>query len=253
MAFQDVERTVSAWSQQHPEFCSLLVDIAEARINHADDVAVRCDVDDPRADEEERDTELRKPGYGIAQRVLLLAEKLDPASLRIERLLATTELIFGPYESAYRRLTHVINSTPWETDLDLADQFFCKKLRGRVGCLWVERDRKLGKESGSETIAFLAKAQEDLEFCDRYLRLKGFLVGHPIKRYYVHHDQARILLAMAEAEIDLGKCDDAKKHLSESQKLINQMNNDRTGRAPSTETRHPDEEVQRKLRPAGLS
>ena len=136
-----------------------------------DAAAVRCDVDDPQADEEERDTEIRKSGYEIAQQVLLLAEKLDPTSLKIQRLLATTELIFGPYESAYRRLTHVIESAPSESDRDLADRFFCKKLRGRIGCLWVERERNQGNKSSSESIAFLAKAKDDLLFCERYLGL----------------------------------------------------------------------------------
>jgi serine/threonine protein kinase len=229
LAFPDVERTVSAWSRQHPEFCSLLVDAAEARINQADNYAIRCDVDDPRDDEEERDNLLRTPGYGSAQRVLLLAQKLDPTSLRIERLLATTELIFGPYESAYRRLTHVIDSTPSVTDHDFAVQFFCKKLRGKVACLSVERDRSLGKPSSSDTIAFLAKAQADLEFCVQFLDKKAFTRDTPIKQYYVRHDQARILLALAEAELDLGNCDDAAKNLLESRRKIIRMNGERTG------------------------
>jgi hypothetical protein len=227
LALPDVERTLLTWSPQHPEFCSLLVDVAEDRISRADWAAVRCDVDDPRADEEERDTELRKPGYEIAQQVLLVAEKLDPTSLRIERLLATTELIFGPYKLAYRRLTHVIDSTPLETEHDKSDQFFCRKLRGKVACLRVESDRRTGKLSSIEMLESLAQAKKDLDFCVRYLNQTAFNVDSSIKEYYVHHDCARTMLSMAEVEMDLGKCKDAKKHLSDAQRLIRRLNEDR--------------------------
>ena len=232
LGFRDAERTVLKWNKQHGDFSSLLVDVAEDRIIRADEFAIKYDVDDPRADEDERDAELRRPGYLIAQKVLLLAEKLDPASLRIQRLIATTELILGPYDSAYRRLTYVIDSTPSVTDLDFSDQFYCRKLRGRVGCLWVERDRSQGKKSSSETLSFLTAAQHDIAFCVKYLGLKRLELDHPIKDYYVHHDRARVLLALAEAEMDLSKCVDAKKHLAASDTAIQQLNENRASGLP---------------------
>src|SRR5262249_48267818 len=128
----NAKKCVQSWAKLHPEFCALLVELAEDRIIRADKFAQKYDADDPRMDEEERDRELRRPGYQLAQEALIIAESLDPTSHRVQRLLATTEEVLGPIDRSYRRLTDLINVMPKKSDSDLRDLFFCRKLRGRV-------------------------------------------------------------------------------------------------------------------------
>lgn len=229
LAIPDAETTIRAWAEQHSEFCPLLVDFAEARIIRADEFAQRYDVDDPRADDEQRDTELRKPGYDLAQRALLLAEQLDPTSLRIQRLLATTEGLLGHYASSYRRFTHVIDTGPRETDSDLSTLFFCRKLRGRLAFLWVESERIQGTASDSGTLRFLQDARAELNVCNRYLSGFRFDVDPNLKEYAVCHDQARATLTLAEVETELGLATEATKHIGESQTKINELEGLRAG------------------------
>ena len=88
-------------------------------------------------------------------------------SLEIERLLATTELVLGSLESAYRRLSHVIEETPLESDQDFINQFFSRKLRGKVACLQVEADRRAANNRAQTRLTSSTRAQDDVDFCLR--------------------------------------------------------------------------------------
>ena len=100
LALPDAEKRAFAWGQIHPEFCPLLVEFADARIVRADDLANSYDQDEPMRDER-RDRELRKSSYTLARDVLELAAMLDPDSLKIQRLLAKTEELFGKYDAGH--------------------------------------------------------------------------------------------------------------------------------------------------------
>ena len=68
----------------------LLVDFAEGRIVRADEFAQTYDKDDPPR-RRARDRELRSRAMTSPASILVLAEKLDPDSHKIQRLLAKTE------------------------------------------------------------------------------------------------------------------------------------------------------------------
>ena len=223
LAKPGVVRTLSAWSKQHAEFCNSLVDLAEARIIRADKFALKYDVDDKKTDDDERDAELRRTGYQTANQVLLQAEKLDPSSLRIKRLLATTDVVLGRYDSAYRRFAHVVPLLPSETNEERSTFLFCLKLRGKVACLWVESERANGKASSAETLNFLLDAHKDLNRCAQWLGNNEFDVRNPVVTYYVNHDQARANLDLADVAMDLGKRDRAKQYLDKSNVIIQEM------------------------------
>jgi hypothetical protein len=219
LALPDAEKTVAAWALNHPEFCPLLVEFVDAGIAEADEFAQKYDKDDP-AREAALDSELRRPGYELFRQALLLAEKLDPASLDIQRLLATTEAMFGDYECSYRRLSLVMDALVKTSDTDENRIFFCRQLRGRVGFLWIEQQRDRGDKLGVQSIEFLEASLGELQICRKALDRKVSSVGHDLKRYRIRHDLLRATLTLAEIEMDLKLFEGADKRLRDSKGLM---------------------------------
>ena len=141
----DAEGAVIDWAKKHPKVCPLLVTVAEGRIVRADEFAQSYDKDEPSADKT-RDRFLRKPGYELARNILVLAEKLDPDSEKIQRLLATTEEAFGHHDEAHARLTSLIDKLRADKSSSNDSIFFCRKLRGRVAFLGVEQRLERGEK-----------------------------------------------------------------------------------------------------------
>jgi serine/threonine protein kinase len=219
LVMPDVARTVPPWAEHHPEFCPLLVDWADDRIMRADVFAQKNDSDGSTTDDRERDTELRRSGYELAQHALLLAQKLDATSNRIQRLLATTEQLFGAYVESHRRLTHLVNTLPRETDPEMSDLFFCRKLRGRVAFLSVEKQMSLGNRPDTGTVKFLEDARADLMWCAQYLDRYG-IADHQIKEFAVNHDLIRATLDLAKVELALEPAKSIEKRLRYCQSHI---------------------------------
>jgi serine/threonine protein kinase len=227
LSAQDAESAVMTWSKKRPEFCPLLIDFVEARLIRADNFAQKYDVEN-RGDEQQRDFELRNPTYSVAKDALLLAEKLDPMSQRIQRLLGTTELFFGDYVNSHERLTRVIDSLPKSGSGSPTDtRFFCRKVRGRGAFLRVEEQLNSGVRLDGETLGLLKLSLADLDYCACYLSEHPFppALDHNLKRYRVLHDQVRATLTQAEVELALEKFGEADQHLQNAREMIGWLKN----------------------------
>jgi serine/threonine protein kinase len=217
------EKTVRDWARKHPEFCSLLVDFGEDGLARADELAQKYDKDD-QAREEELDSELRKPGYDLFGRALLLAEQLDPASLKIQLLLAKTDQISEKYQSSHERLSGVIDSLLKEPDQDWQMLFFCLHRRGRVAFLWVEQQRNEGVKFSQKTVELLEAALVDLKRCYGHLgRVNFYGADQHLKEYRVVHDWLRAALTLAEIEMDLDHLEGADERLKTSNWLMGKL------------------------------
>ncbi len=219
LAIAGAEDIVLGWSKDHPEFCPILVDFVEAGLLHADEFAQKYDKDD-QAREEEIDSELRKPGYDLFGQALLLAKKLDPESLKIQQLQAKTEQINGQYQQSHQRLSRVIDSLLKKSDSDWNMLFFCRHLRGRVACLWVDQQRNRGDKLGDETLDLLEAALDDLKRCHDHLGSAYFSQAQRLKEYRVVHDRLRATLTLAEVQMDLRLFTRADKPLNASRDLM---------------------------------
>ncbi len=225
LAVVDAEKTVLAWSEKHPEFCSLLVDFIEQGIARADEFAQKYDKDDS-AREIELDGELRKPGYDLFRQALRLAQLLDPKSPTIQRLLAKTDEIFGDYESSYARLTSVIESNSADPHSSPDILFFCRQTRGRVAFLWVEQQRAKGVEWSDETVKLLEAAVADSGACNGYLQGNAYSEANSIKAYRVLHDFVRATLTLAEVQMDLRRPVESGKQLKNARRWMPQLQQD---------------------------
>jgi hypothetical protein len=218
LAIPDAEKTVIAWSQKHPEFCPLLVDFVKQGIVRADDLVGKIDKDD-REREVELDSELRKPGYDLCRQALLLAEKLDPTSLKTQYLLAKTDEVFGQFQTSYDRLSGVINSLMKDSSSDESLLLFSRHVRGRVAFLLVEQQREQGDRTTEQTAELLKGALRELGLCSRRLG-SAASSAHDLKDYRFTHDLLRATLNLAEVEMDLGRPDEAGEKLRASTKLM---------------------------------
>jgi len=249
-AAPDAENNRVAWAKDHPELVAYLVPFADARIQRVDLFAEKLDQEDPVKDEK-RDQEVRWQTYELAAEALQLAEKLDPKSPKIQRLLAKTEEISCEYESAYDRLSRVIDSGASGSNDDPDMLFFCRKLRGRVAFLWVESQRDRA-DPLDDTVSMLEEAKSDLDFCDKFLSNHNFFLGertfsedHERKKYHVLHDKLRATVTLAEVEIELGHFPEADEHFqackSINDKLMVQIEHmDQIEYAESSGRRVPD-------------
>ncbi len=221
LSLPDAEQEVIEWAKKRPRFCRLLVAIAEGRIVRADELAQSYDRDEPSADKM-RDRELRKPGYDLARKILVLAERLDPDSELIQRLLATTEELFGQHDEAFLRLTSVIEKLTADKSSSLDAIFFCRKLRGRIAFLGVEQKLDRGEKVDKGMTQRLDQALGDLRLCEKFLGGRD-IKDRVLKQYRVMHDQASANLILAEVRIAFGKLREARTQLNTSSRLIDSM------------------------------
>jgi serine/threonine protein kinase len=217
---------VTDWAQLHPEVKDLLVDFVKARMIHADELAEKYDAEDIASDQE-RDAELKNSAYDLARKALLIAEKLDPSSRTIQRLLARTEEVFGVFKEAHQRLNQLIDGSAQSEEEYSSERatelFFCRKLRGRVALLWAEQLREQNAPIGSETVVLLNDAIDDLKWCKKVLSDYASTVDSPRKEYKISHDTARAMLTLAEVESDLKLTQDADQHLELAGKMIDRL------------------------------
>ena len=223
LAVPGMEDIVVAWDQKHPQFCPLFVDCLKVGIDRADEFVERLDKDDP-AREALFNNELRKPDYHLFAQALLLAKKLDPASPKIEWLLATTDILFGRYEQSYARLTDIIDSLSRDPDGDVNILIFCRYLRGRVRILLADDQRKHAK-FGEQTVRLLKDAVDELQWCHGIVGGGGIraTASHALKVYRVVHDELRATLTLAEVEMDLQQRAPARKHLGDATGLMRDL------------------------------
>jgi hypothetical protein len=239
LAYLDDENTLIVWAKEHPELASFLVDFAEATIQRVDTRAATYDSDNP-ADDEMRDTWIKRPSYQPARQALLLAEKLNPncgeIQMDIQRLLAKTDEVMDDPASAHDRLSRLIQSNDSGIYENMTKLFFCRALRGRVTFLLVESLRDRGARLDETTLNMLAEADKDLAISARILEGNPAVASHRVKAapesrsrgraaddsndhalkvYHVLHDRARLMLTLAEVEIDLNR-PSARQHLQES-------------------------------------
>ena len=219
LAVVDVEKTTRDWSEEHPEFCALLVDVVGRGIARADEFVYKYDKDDP-ARELELDSELRLPGYGDFRQALELAEKLDSTSLKTQHLLAKTDAVFGDYQKSYERVSAVIDSLLKESEIDTNFVFYSRHLRGRIAFLLVEQQRQRGDKMTEQTVELLERAVLELERCSKVLNAIGSNSAHVMKAYRVVHDHLRATLNLAEVEMDLQRPDEAGLQLKSSTELM---------------------------------
>jgi serine/threonine protein kinase len=210
LAVPNVEKTVTAWFKDHPKFDLYLVDFADSRLKEADDFAARHD---DGKDDEERDREFRQTTYQMSRKLLALAVKVNPASLRTQRLVAKTEEYFDEHAQAYERLNRIIGR--FEPGFENDMLFNTRELRIWVAFAWAEQERDQ-HTANTETLARLVDAELDSRFCTKYLKYHKFGKElHPYKVYFVLQHGLRAMVVRAEIEIDLSLLQDARKTLSE--------------------------------------
>ena len=143
---------------------------------------------------------------------LRLAAKLNPGSLKTQRLLAKTEQHFELHAPAYERLSRVIRwfSPGIENDM----LFQSHEMRGWVARGWAEKDRVIGK-ADSDTRARLVEARKDFDYCAKYLENRLFGEKQALIEYYVIQHRLRATVTLAEVELDLAMPSEAMKHLDE--------------------------------------
>jgi hypothetical protein len=218
LADPDVEATTVPWIKDHLKFGTYIVDFAESRIRRADDYATKYDVGDPRADLE-RDKHLRSSDYQLAMDALLLAAKLNPGSLKTQRLLAKTEQHFERFAAAFERLSRIIGGFSPGIENDML--FQSHELRGWVARRWAEKDHDLNK-ADSDSLARLVAARKDYDYCALYLENRKFGEQALIKYYVIQH-RLRATVALADVEMDLSSWDEATKHLDEGEEALRDL------------------------------
>jgi serine/threonine protein kinase len=216
LAAPDVEATTVPWIKDHLKFDTYLVDFAESRIRRADDFATKYDVGDPRADLE-RDKHLKSSEYQLAMDALLLAAKLNPGSLKTQRLLAKTEQHFERYAAALERLSRIIGRFSPGIENDML--FQSHELRGWVARRWAEKDHDLSK-ADSASLARLVAARKDYDYCALYLKNRKFGEKQALIKYYVIQHRLRATVALADVELDLSSWEEATKHLDEGEESL---------------------------------
>ncbi len=209
LAGTDVETSAASWIKDHLKFDTYLVDFAESRIRRADTYAAKYDDEDPLANIE-RDKHLRSSAYQLAMDALGLAAKLNPDSLKTQRLLAKTEQHFELHAVAYERLSRVIGSFSRGIENDML--FQSRELRGWVARTWAEKDRHM-RVADANTRARLVEAGKDFEYCAQYLEKRDFGTSQASLKYYVIQHRLRATVTLAEVELDLAMPKEAKEHL----------------------------------------
>jgi serine/threonine protein kinase len=219
LADHDIEATAMIWIKDHPKFNFYLVDFAESRIDRADAFAAKYDDGNPHEDIK-RDKHLRSSEYQLAMDALLLAAKINPRSLKTQRLLAKTEQHFELYAQAYERLSRVIGCLDPGMENDFV--FRCRELRGWVARRWAEKDREHDK-ADLDTRHRLVEARKDFDYCTQYLDHWDFRGDHAEFEYYVIQHGLRATVTLAEVELDLSLWEEAKIHLDEGEESLRRL------------------------------
>jgi serine/threonine protein kinase len=222
LAATDGETSTVSWINDHIKFDTHLVDFAESRIRRADDYGVKYDDKDPRANVE-RDIHVRSSAYQLAMDALRLAARLNPGSLKTQRLLAKTEQHFELHAAAYDRLSRVIRViSSFSPGLANDMLFQSHELRGWIARSWAEKDRTLHR-ADANTLARLLEADKDFEYCTKYLEKREFGTNQARIKYYVFQHRLRATVTLSELELDLAMAKEAKQHLEECRESASQL------------------------------
>jgi hypothetical protein len=229
----DAESTLLKWASKHEEVLDYLVEFAESRILDADSWNEKLDRSNNPASEEtmtdkERDPFVLGPRYEPARDALLLAEKLDPKSPKIQRLLARTELFYAEvpadYLVAHERLSRVIESIVADksgNSAEGAELFYCQQLRGVVAFRCAEKEQS-ARAVNEETLKRLGVAVEDLANCTRFL-VASSSEDSNFKLYHNLHDRLRATVTLAEVEMSLDNPQECRTHLVSALKTLDRL------------------------------
>ena len=142
LKIHDADITLLEWGKKHPEVLDYLVEFAKSRILDADSWNEKLDrsndtASDDTMKDKERDAYVLGRNYEPARDALLLAEKLDPTSPKIQRLLARTEQAYAKspadFLEAHSRLSAVIKwivDNAQDSRAGADELFYCRQLRG---------------------------------------------------------------------------------------------------------------------------
>jgi hypothetical protein len=217
----DGESTMAAWAVNHREVIDYLIDFAESRIIQADTDAEKFDYGSPVSDDE-RDQMIRKVPYELAREALILAGKLGPTPWKARLLLAKTDRFFGDFDSAYHRLTALLNCPQGRTPNNL---FQVRRLRVWVAFLRAEKQRRDDGCANQESLTLLRESQKDLNDCQKFLDVERVYDIERQKRnmYHFLHDRLRSMVTLAEVELDL-LVPDAAKTVGRAQRMLKPLN-----------------------------
>jgi serine/threonine protein kinase len=221
LSAQDADTSLLTWARSHPDVLDYLLDFAEARIWKADFLAETFD--DERVSDAQRDETLRDSIYGLASTALKFAAKLDDRSPTFQRLLATTEEVFGDFPEAYDRLCRLIDSDTADTPLEIETRFFCRRLRGRVAFLWAESVRHDNQRIDVAMLARLNEAISDFKSCLWTLTIHRFASDQELQEYHALRDKLRATITLAEVELDLSRRESAASHLKACSQMVDPL------------------------------
>jgi len=225
-------RQLVDWGSGHPKFAVHLESLAESLIKEGDKI---LDADVLTEDDEATFFAARQKYYQAANQALGILEKLGRNSLKTQTLTARVAEFYGHHGAALDRLDRLIDAARVEESglldardeslwaLDLSD---CHALRCRVAVRQFDESHRGGLfVDPNAAVDFLKKIErDDLKFCERFLKGRdNRLIGHRVKLFEFFQNKLRLMLALGEAEIELGILDSAGKHINVAKQAMRDL------------------------------
>jgi hypothetical protein len=218
------------WSHQNPSLARQLHDFVSSRIDlliqHKIDVASRGSTGEKaRADEQA----MERKYYETMQKALTLALKIDSESKTIRTQAAIVDELFGKFESAYLRLTELIDATRARTDRnDRYERIDWIIRRSRVAIRWAAELRRRGDAAGTERAWELdEQAADALAGCQREVADLAFRrdkLKPAIDRVYAFYWlSSETWVTLGEFARDLGRHEQARSAFQSAKKAFDRL------------------------------
>jgi len=202
----DAESILRDWARANPAVGKNFLDFANFLFGHLrqyESNRLSAKNSSPQSPEDQADARSKREHYEVLYQALSLALELDPTSEKAADQLARVEEFLGKFESAYERVTRLIE-TPQER---LADAEMINRIthRGRVALLWAAQLCRVHDLGGQErALRLLRQNAEWLQSCEKLAVQIARNDSDPEKHarivYHYFWITAETWLALGEAE-----------------------------------------------------
>jgi tetratricopeptide (TPR) repeat protein len=220
------------WARDNPSLARQLQDFVSSRIDlliqHKTNAASReSNGEKPRALSDEQAIERRY--YETMLKALTLALKVDPKSNTIRTQAAIVDEFFGNFESAYIRLTELIDATPVRGDRNAGDERIDWLIsRSRVAVRWAAELRRRGDAASTKRALELEEqAANSLAACERDvadLAVRRDKLESGIWRVYrFYWISSETWVALGEFARELGRHEQARSAFQSAKKAFDRL------------------------------